>query len=128
MSLQGSSTCVKRTIPLGGLVLMAALLVLSVLFLLNGLDAERIVGKPTQADVTAKLRELANAIKTDDIEAIERLLDWFERWNIKVSLDEMAGRSICMLCERDYGPAGTREDSHGVCDLCLAQQLKELDK
>lgn len=102
------------------------LLGLAALFLLNGLDAERVVGKPAQADVTIRLRELANAIKTDNIEEIGKLLDWFKKWNIRVSLDEMAGRTICMLCERDYGPAGTREDSHGVCALCLKIQLDEL--
>jgi len=100
------------------LALVGLMGLMVMLFLLNGLDAERVAGTPTQAEITIKLRELANAIKAENVEEIKRLLAWFEKWNVEVHLDEMAGRFICMLCKTDLGPSATREDSAAICEQC----------
>jgi len=38
-----------------------------------------------------------------------------------------AGRYICSWCGKDMGPAPTEQDSHGICDECAADVLKEYE-
>ena len=33
------------------------------------------------------------------------------------------GRRICAWCGKDLGPAAQSSDTHGVCSVCLKEQL-----
>jgi len=39
------------------------------------------------------------------------------------ALPEAIGRFICAWCLKDLGPAGTVEDSHGICSECAKTYL-----
>jgi len=39
------------------------------------------------------------------------------------------GRKVCAWCKKDLGPFDDQPgDSHGICDKCAEEQLKDLDK
>ncbi len=42
-----------------------------------------------------------------------------------LSKEKPKGRRICAWCKKDLGPAETEEDTHGMCEECLAKFLKE---
>lgn len=98
-------------------VLFGLLLLLAAGFIL--LSAGTVVVQPASSqEVSAKWDALVKAIKADDQEEIEAIVEWLEAQGKLTAVEETTKRFICAWCGKDLGPTDTLENSHGICAEC----------